>query len=84
MERKETGKGIKDRLHGAVDSVKSSVKDVKLPDIKAPDVKELFRRKKDAQPEESELEQNEEISQNASHLRDISSDLKEAISVFKI
>ena len=65
MEIKETGKGIKDRLHGAVDSVKSSVKDVKLPDIKAPDVKELFRRKKDAQPEESELEQNEEISQNA-------------------
>ena len=65
MERKETGKGIKDRLHGAVDSVKSSVKDVKLPDIKAPDVKELFRRKKDGQSEESELEQNEEISQNA-------------------
>ena len=65
MEIKETGKGIKDRLHGAVDSVKSSVKDVKLPDIKAPDVKELFRRKKDGQSEESELEQNEEISQNA-------------------
>ena len=64
MERKETGKGIKDRLHGAVDSVKSSVKDVKLPDIKAPDVKELFRRKKDGQSEEFELEQNEEISQN--------------------
>ena len=65
MERKETGKGIKDRLHGAVDSVKSSVKDVKLPDIKAPDVKELFRRKKDAQPEESVPEQNEEILENA-------------------
>ena len=65
MERKETGKGIKDRLHGAVDSVKSSVKDVKLPDIKAPDVKELFRRKKDGQSEESELEQNEEILENA-------------------
>ena len=64
MERKETGKGIKDRLHGAVDSVKSSVKDVKLPDIKAPDVKELFRRKKDAQPEESVPEQNEEILEN--------------------
>ena len=64
MEIKETGKGIKDRLHGAVDSVKSSVKDVKLPDIKAPDVKELFRRKKDGQSEEFELEQNEEISQN--------------------
>ena len=65
MEIKETGKGIKDRLHGAVDSVKSSVKDVKLPDIKAPDVKELFRRKKDAQPEESVPEQNEEILENA-------------------
>ena len=64
MEIKETGKGIKDRLHGAVDSVKSSVKDVKLPDIKAPDVKELFRRKKDGQPEESVSEQNEEILQN--------------------
>ena len=81
MERKETGKGIKDRLHGAVDSVKSSVKDVKLPDIKAPDVKELFRRKKDGQPEKSVSEQSEEILQNTepddSEAEGISSDTSE-------
>lgn len=81
MEIKETGKGIKDRLHGAVDSVKSSVKDVKLPDIKAPDVKELFRRKKDGQPEKSVSEQSEEILQNTepddSEAEGISSDTSE-------
>lgn len=84
MEIKETGKGIKDRLHGAVDSVKSSVKDVKLPDIKAPDVKELFRRKKDGQPEKSVSEQSEEILQNTepddSEAEGISSDTSEETS----
>ena len=51
MEKKEKSKGILDTIHGAVDSVKTSVQNVKLsevkvPEIKVPDqVKELFKKK---------------------------------------
>ena len=48
---KEKDKGIRTTLHGALDSVKTSVQNVKLPDVKAPEikvpnqVKELFKKK---------------------------------------
>ena len=59
---KEKGKGIRTTLHGAVDSVKTSVQNVKLPDVKAPEikvpnqVKELFKMKprKDEQSRDAE------------------------------
>ena len=47
----EKGKGILASLHGAVDSVKASARNVKLPEIKKPDIKspeqirELFKKK---------------------------------------
>ena len=51
MTKKEKGKDIRTALYGAVDSVKTSVQNVKLPDVKAPEikapnqVKELFKKK---------------------------------------
>lgn len=59
---KEKGKDIRTTLHGAVDSVRSSVQNAKLSDVKVPEikvpnqVKELFRKKpsKDAQDSAAE------------------------------
>ena len=55
MAKLDFGKNLKNTLQGAVDSVKTSVKDVKVPDIKKPDikvpdikvppVKDLFKKK---------------------------------------
>ena len=48
---KEKGGGILNTLHGAMDSVKATVQNVKLPEIKAPEikvpdqVKDLFKKK---------------------------------------
>ncbi len=48
---KEKGKSILASLHGAMDSVKTSVQNVKIPEIKAPEVKvpdqvkEIFKKK---------------------------------------
>lgn len=59
---KEKGKGIINSLHGAVDSVKASVQNVKLPEIKAPElkvpgqVKELFQKKPRKAKQESAAE----------------------------
>jgi len=39
MEEKDVGKSLKNTLHGAVESVKTAAKDVKLPEIKAPEIK---------------------------------------------
>ena len=42
MAKFDFGKGLKktkDTLQGAVDSVKTAAKDVKLPEMKAPDIK---------------------------------------------
>ena len=50
MAKKDIGKSLKNTFQGAVDSVKSSVKDVKLPELKTPEVKipqvkDVFKRK---------------------------------------
>lgn len=51
MAKEDKNKSILNSLHGAVDSVKTSVQNVKLPDIKVPEikvpgqVKEMFQKK---------------------------------------
>lgn len=61
MAVKDFRKSLKSTFHGAVDSVKTSLEDVKLPDVKIPEVKtpakikEIFKKKeKPYEPEQSE------------------------------
>ena len=39
MAKIEFSKGLKDKLQNAVDSAKTAVKDVKIPEVKEPEVK---------------------------------------------
>ena len=47
MAKLDLGKGLKEKLQGAVDSAKAATKDVKMPDVKAvvSDVKDSFKKK---------------------------------------
>ena len=47
MAKLDFGKGIKEKLQGAVDSAKAAAKDVKMPDVKGvvSDVKDSFKKK---------------------------------------
>lgn len=62
MAKEDKNKSILNSLHGAVDSVKTSVQNVKLPDIKMPEikvpgqVKEMFQKK----PSKTEQDRSDE------------------------
>lgn len=68
MEKNNIGNELKNTIHSTVDSIKSSVKDVKIPEIKVPEVKTPAQIKEALKKKENKMKEEQTESSEIKNL----------------